>query len=64
MSGHSHWATIKRAKGAADARKGKIFSKLGKEITIVAKAGGGDPNTNPTLRTLLEKAKAAQTDGE
>ncbi len=60
MSGHSHWATIKRAKGAADARKGKIFSKLGKEITIVVKAKGGDPNTNPTLRTLISKAKAAQ----
>jgi YebC/PmpR family DNA-binding regulatory protein len=60
MSGHSHWATIKRAKGAADARKGKIFSKLGKEITIVVKAKGGDPNTNPTLRTLIAKAKAAQ----
>ncbi len=60
MSGHSHWATIKRAKGAADAKKGKIFSKLGKEITIVVKAKGGDPNTNPTLRTLISKAKAAQ----
>ena len=59
MSGHSHWATIKRAKGAADAKKGKIFSKLGKEITIVVKAKGGDPNTNPTLRTLIAKAKAA-----
>ena len=60
MSGHSHWATIKRAKGAADAKKGKVFSKLGKEITIVVKAKVGDPNTNPTLRTLIAKAKAAQ----
>ena len=60
MSGHSHWATIKRAKGAADAKKGKVFSKLGKEITIVVKAKGSDPNTNPTLRTLIAKAKAAQ----
>ena len=60
MSGHSHWATIKRAKGAADARKGKIFSKLGKEITIVVKAKGGNPDNNPTLRTLIAKAKAAQ----
>ena len=60
MSGHSHWSTIKRAKGAADAKKGKVFSKLGKEITIVVKAKGGDPNTNPTLRTLIAKAKAAQ----
>lgn len=60
MSGHSHWATIKRAKGAADAKKGKIFSKLGKEITIVVKAKGKDPDNNPTLRTLIAKAKAAQ----
>ena len=60
MSGHSHWATIKRAKGAADARKGKIFSKLGKEITIVVKAKGGNPDNNPSLRTLIAKAKAAQ----
>ena len=60
MSGHSHWATIKRAKGAADAKKGKIFSKLGKEITIVVKAKGGNPDNNPTLRTLIAKAKAAQ----
>ena len=60
MSGHSHWATIKRAKGAADAKKGKIFSKLGKEITIVVKTKGGDPDNNPTLRTLIAKAKAAQ----
>ena len=60
MSGHSHWATIKRAKGAADARKGKIFSKLGKEITIVVKAKGGDPANNPSLRTLIAKANAAQ----
>ncbi len=50
----------RREKGAADAKKGKIFSKLGKEITIVVKAKGGDPNTNPTLRTLIAKAKAAQ----
>ena len=60
MSGHSHWATIKRAKGAADAKKGKVFSKLGKEITIVVKAKGGNPDNNPTLRTLIAKAKAAQ----
>ena len=60
MSGHSHWATIKRAKGAADAKKGKSLSKLGKEITIVVKAKGGDPDNNPTLRTLIAKAKAAQ----
>lgn len=64
MSGHSHWATIKRAKGAADAKKGKVFSKLGKEITIVVKAKGGDPDNNPTLRTLVSKAKAAQMPNE
>ena len=64
MSGHSHWATIKRAKGAADAKKGKVFSKLGKEITIVVKAKGGDPDNNPTLRTLISKAKAAQMPNE
>lgn len=60
MSGHSHWATIKRAKGAADAKKGQMFSKLAKEITIVVKNGGKDPDSNPTLRTLIEKAKAVQ----
>lgn len=64
MSGHSHWATIKRAKGAADAKKGKVFSKLGKEIAIVVKAKGGDPDNNPTLRTLVSKAKAAQMPNE
>ena len=64
MSGHSHWATIKRAKGAADAKRGKIFSKLAKEMTIVAKANGGDPASNPTLRTLLEKARASQMPAE
>ena len=58
MSGHSKWATIKHKKGAADAKRGKIFSKIAKEMTIVAKAGGGDPGSNPTLRTLISKAKA------
>jgi len=58
MSGHSKWATIKHKKGAADAKRGKIFSKIAKEMTIVAKAGGGDPNNNPTLRTLIAKAKS------
>jgi len=58
MSGHSKWATIKHKKGAADAKRGKIFSKIAKEMTIVAKAGGGDPGNNPTLRTLIAKAKA------
>jgi YebC/PmpR family DNA-binding regulatory protein len=58
MSGHSKWATIKHKKGAADAKRGKIFSKIAKEMTIVAKGGGGNPANNPTLRTLLAKAKA------
>ena len=58
MSGHSKWATIKHKKGAADAKRGKIFSKIAKEMTIVAKAGGGDPTNNPTLRTLIAKAKS------
>lgn len=59
MSGHSKWATIKRAKGAADAKRGKIFSVLSKELTLAARDGGGDPNFNPRLRTCVNKAKAA-----
>lgn len=58
MSGHSKWSTIKRKKGAADAKRGKIFSQLAKEITVAAKAGGGDPNTNPRLRTVLLAARS------
>ncbi|MBX7255025.1 MAG: YebC/PmpR family DNA-binding transcriptional regulator [Candidatus Hydrogenedentes bacterium] len=58
MSGHSKWSTIKRKKGAADAKRGKIFSKLAKEITVAAKIGGGDPNGNPRLRTVLLAARA------
>ncbi len=58
MSGHSKWSTIKRKKGAADAKRGKIFSQLAKEITVAAKAGGGDPNANPRLRTVLLAAKS------
>ncbi len=57
MSGHSKWATIKHKKGAADAKRGKIFSKLAKEIMVVARQGGGDPSANITLRTLIQKAK-------
>lgn len=57
MSGHSHWATIKRTKGAADARKGKLFSKLSKEISVAAKLGGGDPNFNPRLRQAIQTAR-------
>lgn len=58
MSGHSHWATIKRAKGATDSLRGKLFSKLSKEITVAARMGGGDPGFNPRLRTAIEGAKA------
>jgi len=59
MSGHSKWATIKRKKGAADAKRGKIFTKLIKEITIAAREGGGDPAGNPRLRLAVDNAKAA-----
>ncbi len=59
MSGHSKWATIKRAKGAADAKRGKLFSVFGKDITLAARSGGGDPDFNPRLRTCIAKAKAA-----
>ncbi|MEM8549441.1 MAG: YebC/PmpR family DNA-binding transcriptional regulator [Verrucomicrobiota bacterium] len=59
MSGHSKWATIKRAKAAVDAKRGKIFSVLSKELTIAAREGGGDPGFNPRLRTCIQKAKAA-----
>ena len=57
MSGHSKWSTIKRKKGATDARRGKIFTKLIKEITVAARMGGGDPNANPRLRTAIAAAK-------
>ncbi|UTC61545.1 YebC/PmpR family DNA-binding transcriptional regulator [Treponema sp. OMZ 787] len=59
MSGHSKWATIKHAKGAADAKRGQLFTKFIKEISIAAKMGGGDPATNPRLRTAVLKARAA-----
>ncbi len=59
MSGHSKWSTIKRKKGAADAKRGKMFTKLIKEITIAAREGGGDPNANPRLRLAVDNAKAA-----
>src|SRR5579875_2230590 len=57
MSGHSKWATIKHKKAATDARRGKIFTKLIRELTIAARVGGGDPNTNPRLRTAIAAAK-------
>ncbi|MBP5434324.1 YebC/PmpR family DNA-binding transcriptional regulator [bacterium] len=59
MSGHNKWSTIKHKKGAADAKRGKIFTKLIKEITIAAKGGGGDPDGNPRLKTAIQSAKAA-----
>ncbi|MFQ6079837.1 MAG: YebC/PmpR family DNA-binding transcriptional regulator [Thermodesulfobacteriota bacterium] len=58
MSGHSKWSTIKRKKGAADAKRGKLFTKLIKEISVAAKLGGGDPDGNPRLRTAIAVAKA------
>jgi len=57
MSGHSKWSTIKRKKGANDAKRGKIFSKLIKEITVAARQGGGDPDGNPRLRSAIAIAK-------
>lgn len=59
MSGHSKWANIKRRKGAQDAQRGKIFTKLNREITIAAKMGGGDPEANPRLRQAISKARSA-----
>ncbi|HOC29551.1 MAG TPA: YebC/PmpR family DNA-binding transcriptional regulator [Treponemataceae bacterium] len=59
MSGHSKWATIKHAKGAADAKRGQMFTKFIKEISIAARMGGGDPASNPRLRTAILKARGA-----
>ena len=64
MSGHSKWATIKHKKGAADAKRGKVFTRLIKEITIAAKGGGGDPDGNPRLRTAILAAKAENMPAE
>ena len=58
MAGHSKWANIQHRKGRQDAKRGKIFTKLIKEITVAAKMGGGDPNMNPRLRLAIDKAKA------
>lgn len=58
MSGHSKWKTIQHKKNAMDAKRGKIFSKLSKELSVVAKKGGSNPDTNPSLRTTIEKAKS------
>ena len=59
MSGHSKWATIKRAKAKTDAARGKVFTKIIRELTTAAKVGGPDPSGNPRLRLVIEKAKAA-----
>src|SRR5207249_11771860 len=58
MAGHSKWSKVKRFKGVIDAKRGKIFSKLSKEITIAAKTGGGDPSANPRLRSAIQAARA------
>lgn len=59
MSGHSKWASIKHKKAAADAKRGKVFTKIIRELTVCARQGGGDPNTNPKLRTVIQAAKNA-----
>ncbi|HEY8082563.1 MAG TPA: YebC/PmpR family DNA-binding transcriptional regulator [Solirubrobacterales bacterium] len=59
MSGHSKWASIKHKKGAADAKRGKLFSKLARAIIVAARDGGGDPDGNPTLATAIQKARDA-----
>jgi len=58
MAGHSKWANIRHKKGKEDAKKGKVFTKLIREITVAARSGGGDPNANPRLRTAIDEAKA------
>jgi YebC/PmpR family DNA-binding regulatory protein len=58
MSGHSKWHTIKHKKGAADAKRGKVFTRIIKELTVAARNGGGDPGTNPRLRTIIAEAKS------
>ena len=64
MSGHSKWHSIKHKKGAADAKRGKIFTRIIKELTVAARAGGGDPDMNPRLRTIIGDAKAANMPAE
>ena len=58
MSGHSKWHTIKHKKGAADAKRGKVFTRIIKELSVAARSGGGDPGSNPRLRTIIAEAKA------
>ncbi|MGH7937809.1 MAG: YebC/PmpR family DNA-binding transcriptional regulator, partial [Bryobacteraceae bacterium] len=57
MSGHSKWSKVKRAKGALDVKRGTLFSKLSKEISIAARIGGGDPSANARLRSVVDTAK-------
>ena len=64
MSGHSKWASIKHKKGALDAKRGRIFTRLIKELTVAARAGGGDPDMNPRLRTIIADAKAQNMPAE
>jgi len=64
MSGHSKWATIKHQKGAKDAKRGKLFAKLARQIEVTAREGGGDPSSNAALRTAVLKAKAGQMTNE
>src|ERR1700738_3275882 len=59
MSGHSKWATIKHKKGATDKARGKLFAKLIRQVEVATREGGGDPETNPTLRTMFQKARDA-----
>jgi len=64
MSGHSKWHTIKHKKGATDAKRGRVFTRIIKELTVAARAGGGDPDTNPRLRTIIAEAKQANMPAE
>ena len=64
MAGHSKWANIQHRKGRQDTKRGKIFTKLIKEITVAARMGGGDPNFNPRLRLAIDKAKAENMPGD
>lgn len=64
MSGHSKWATIKHKKGAADAKRAKVFAKIARQLEVAAREGGGDPSANATLRTFVLKAKAAQMNND
>ncbi len=57
MGGHSHWSTIKRQKGASDAKRGQLFTKLSREVSVAAREGGGDPAMNARLRLAIDKAK-------